>query len=276
MIFRLACSAMGTRFELALAGEDETSLRAIGEEALIEVHDCERRLSPYRRDSLLSHVHRCAADAWVQLDVDSYALFDCAKRIWRESEGCFDPTIAPRDPGGATTRVGSMQHVELDPARGAVRLSEPGVRFDFGAIAKGQALDLAAVALRDAGVTTALLHGGTSSSIAIGAPRGARGFRIALPGGRTEDLRDRAMALSSVRSPRDAASELHLVDPTTGRPPVDSNVAIVIGDSAMEADAWATVLAIKPHLVERLPPGLRSELWKTEHEATCQAADETS
>ncbi|PIE24614.1 MAG: hypothetical protein CSA62_01940 [Planctomycetota bacterium] len=276
MIIRLACAAMGTRFELALAGESEVELHAIAEEALAEIHDCEQRLSPYRQDSLLSHVHRCAAKDWVRLDVDSYALFDCSKRICSESDGVFDPSVAPRDPARAQDSGGSMRDVELDPEQTAVLLRKAGLRFDFGAIAKGQALDLAASVLREAGIQTAILHGGTSSSLAIGAPEASPGFRIAVPGGATKKLRNQAMALSSVRSPRDASQEPHLIDPNTGLPPTDANIAMVIGDSAMESDAWATVLAIRPQLAERLPQGMRSELWKTNPEATCQAAAENS
>ena len=60
MPLRLATRAMGTRFELVLDGDDETRLRAAGEEALFEIEEVDRRLSLFRRDSLLSHIMRTA------------------------------------------------------------------------------------------------------------------------------------------------------------------------------------------------------------------------
>lgn len=274
MIVQLACLAMGTRFELALAGDDEGALRAAGEEALLEIEDCERRLSPFRQDSLLAHVHRCAATAWVRLDADSYALFACAAELWRASDGAFDPTLAPRDatPG----RVRGMEHVELDPRRFAVRLRRPGLRFDFGAIAKGQALDLAAAVLRENGITTALLHGGTSSVVAIGTPQGARGFCIALPGGQRVLLADRALGLSAARSARAERGEAHVLDPRTGLPPPVSRVTAVMAPTAMLADAWSTALLVRPSLQRALPPGMQGQVFESKAEQRWPPAAESS
>ena len=76
MIVRVACWAMATQFEFLLAGEDEPRLRAAGEEALEEVLECERLLSRYARDSLVSHLGRVAAAQPVQLDDDTFAQLE--------------------------------------------------------------------------------------------------------------------------------------------------------------------------------------------------------
>ena len=103
MILRLATQAMATRFELVLAPSaapavngDEARLRAAGEAALEEIADCDRRLSLFRRDSLLSHVNRNAARAPVRLDADTYALFEACAEVQRLSGGAFDASVAPR------------------------------------------------------------------------------------------------------------------------------------------------------------------------------------
>ncbi|MDA1267108.1 MAG: hypothetical protein O2816_18670, partial [Planctomycetota bacterium] len=60
MVLRLATHAMGTRFELVLGGENSPQRRAAGEQALFELEQIDRRLSLFRRDSLLAHVNRTA------------------------------------------------------------------------------------------------------------------------------------------------------------------------------------------------------------------------
>ena len=73
MLVRLALHAMGTRFELVLEGDEdgpgaEAYLRAAGEVALAEVEQVDARLSLFRRDSLLSHIQRNAAEQPVRVD----------------------------------------------------------------------------------------------------------------------------------------------------------------------------------------------------------------
>ena len=56
----------------------------------------------------------------------------------------------------------------------------PDDGIDLGAIGKGYALEEAGRLLREAGVSSALLHGGTSSVCAIGAPQGQPHWRTAI------------------------------------------------------------------------------------------------
>lgn len=182
-----AFEAMRCRFEFVLVGADEPFLLAAAEEAQAEVTACEARLSAFSPGSLLSCVNREAAERWVAVDMDTFSLLLLAMRVWKVSGGGFDPTIGPllrswglrsrssesgRGKGdnaeGADDIPVGMNYVELDEARCAVRFLRPGIELDLGGIAKGHGLDLAAASLRDNGVTSALLHGGTSSVVAIG------------------------------------------------------------------------------------------------------------
>ena len=97
MLLRLATHAMGTRFELVLPAEglDEPNLRAAGEEALLEIEDCDRRLSLFRRDSLVAEINRRAAAHAVRVDPDTARLLALCERVWRDSRGAFDPSVAP-------------------------------------------------------------------------------------------------------------------------------------------------------------------------------------
>lgn len=250
---------MGTRFELVLHGDDPIHLRAAGEAALAEIADCHHRFTRFSADSLVSHIQRVAADRPVPLDADTFALFEDALAVGRISGGAFDITVAPLM-DGETAPVFAADPILLDRKAMTLRLRAGGVRLDLGAIAKGHALDLAARTLLESRVRSALLHGGTSSVVAIGTPPGADAWRIALaqaPHAEPLCLRDSALAVSTTRGGRPGAAG-HIVDPRTGLPVPVGRAVAVTGPSARLCDAWATALVV----LGRRPAGLGPE-WTT-------------
>jgi thiamine biosynthesis lipoprotein len=247
---RLAVAAMGTRFELVLlAGEGD--LRAAGEAAIEEIETWHRRLTRFAPDSLVSHINREASRAPVRLDRDTFELLRDAVTVWEKSEGAFDVTVA-----SGIIDAGALR---LDPINWTIEFARPGVSIDLGGIAKGHAIDCAARILREAGVTSALLHGGTSSILAIGAPGTRHGWRVAVRGVREDrpiELRDTAMSVSDAGGPADARrSASHIVDPRKGAPVSPLIHATVIGPSARLADAWSTALVV----LGRVPAGFPSD-----------------
>ncbi|MCK4873968.1 MAG: FAD:protein FMN transferase [Phycisphaerales bacterium] len=260
MIVRLATHAMRTRFELVLAGEDEVHLRAVGEAAIDEIQECDRRLSLFRTDSLLSHINAHAASEWVRLDEDTFELFSTCQRVHAESGSAFDVTVAPLmqawgfhgergDTTAAREAVG-MEAVLLDNDRCAIRFARDDIRIDMGAVGKGHALDLAGTVLRDHTVTCALLHGGTSTILAIGAPPGESGWRASVgrdDGGPVAVLRDEALSVSGSHGrviETDGKRIGHVLDPRNGEPADGAALAAVIAPSAGLADAWSTALLV--------------------------------
>lgn len=229
---------MGTRFELVLpAGE---AARAVGEAALEAIAECHARFSRFDEGSLLNHVLRVGAERPVPLDEGSFALLRDAVAVWRGSGGAFDPT-AP---------AGGMDAMVLDATARQVRLARSIPHLDLGAIAKGHALDVAARVLRDHGVTSAFLHGGTSSALGIGSPPGKAGWRVALAGGGEVILVDRAMSVSAVWD----GNPHPTLDPRTGRPVPGPRRAVVTGPGACLADAWSTAALVLGRRPERMPP----------------------
>src|SRR5688572_8994317 len=176
---------MGTRFELVVAG-DEHQLRPVIEEAIREIEELHSRFTRFARDSLLSHINRTAFITPVRLDRGSFALFAAAQQVAFESGGAFDITL-----GSGT--------FALNAAACTIAFDRQDVTLDLGAIAKGYALDRAAAILRAGGVASALLHGGTSSVLAIGAPPDAGSWRVGLARGHQlpwVELRDAALSVS--------------------------------------------------------------------------------
>jgi FAD:protein FMN transferase len=272
---RLAAAAMGTRFELLLHVEPGTDGVAIGEAALEEIGHWHRLLTRFAPDSLLSHINRTAAREAVRLDARLYGLFEDALAVHVLSLGAFDITLGSRmaalgfapsasqDGDAANAGAGGMRQVQLDPAARSIRFRSSGVSLDLGGIAKGHAIDCAVEVLRGHGVTRALLHGGTSSVAAVGAPPGQPGWKVALasvPGAPHVMLRDTTLNVSRVMSQVASGGDVaagHILDPRTGLGAADATVA-VLGASARLGDAWATAMAV---LGER-PAGLGDE-WTT-------------
>src|SRR2546423_1816182 len=60
--------AMGSLFEVYLAGADREALVAAGESALDEIERLDRQLSHYRNDSDIARLNANAGSQWVRLE----------------------------------------------------------------------------------------------------------------------------------------------------------------------------------------------------------------
>ena len=187
---------MATRFEIVLHGSDPVALRAAGEAALDEIERIENLLSLYRNTSEIAHVNARAASEPVRVSPAVFRLLEQARQLSELTGGAFDVTIAPLvrcwgflggtgrlpDPAAvaeARANVG-FALVELNRTDSAVRFSRQGVMLDLGALGKGYAIERAVEVVRDAGVTSAILHGGTSTVYALGAPPDSASWQVAI------------------------------------------------------------------------------------------------
>jgi thiamine biosynthesis lipoprotein len=163
------------------------------------------------------------------------------------SECTFDPCYS----GGAT----SAPALTLNEENQTVALAPGAALPDFGACAKGFAIDLAVETLRSIGVRSAFIHGGTSSGFGLGQPAERSGWPVALgpePGDPVVLLRDEAFSVSDTRVRRDKEWVAHIRDPRTGLPIESDRSVAVIGPSAAAADAWSTAAAVAGRRPARL------------------------
>jgi len=248
---RLAKAAMGTRFELVLEARDPAHARAAGEAALEEIERCDARWSVFRSDSLLARVNREAFVHDVLLDSDTFELLEACLRFQQDTQGAFDIAVGARMHefrcGALSPATALCGAFELDAVRRSVRFTRAGTQLDLGAIAKGEALERAAAALREAGVERALLHGGTSSVLALGAPSDAAGWHVRLAGFDSKsadvELCERALSVSAPHGRTLRVNECdvgHVLDPRTGAPLAPGARCAVLGASARECEAWST------------------------------------
>jgi len=284
--------AMNTRFEIVLHGGDPVALRAAADEALNEIEALEAQLSVFRPTSEIARVNKHAATQPVRVSPPVFRLLQRVQVLSAETGGAFDPTVGPLlaawgflgGPGAvanpaavadARDRVG-MHRVALDPFRFEVRFMQPGMLIDLGAVGKGYAIDCATDLLREAGVTSGFLHGGTSSCFAIGRPPAAEAWRTSItdprpPGieGTTDlgvvTLREESLGVSciwgkSFTNPG-GQSYGHVIDPRSGEPVDRAWLAAVVLPSATESDALSTALITLGseglELIRRLRPASR-------------------
>jgi thiamine biosynthesis lipoprotein len=293
---------MATKFEIALHGDDPVRLRAAAEEALDEIDRLEAQLSLYRPTSEISRLNAHAGEGPRKVEAGLFRLLERAHRHAMQTDGAFDITSGPLvrcwgflggtghwpDPEAieAARACVGMRFVELDPRGFAVELRRPGMILDLGAIGKGWAIDRAVEILKDAGVTSAFVHGGTSTVYAIGTPPDQPAWKVAIDAPQLGAPAPRAVATGSDPPPGVVAlAELkdeslsvtavwgkaievngkrygHVIDPRTGWPVSSSCLAAVVLPSATDTDALSTaLLCLGPDgqdLLRRLYPDIRT------------------
>jgi thiamine biosynthesis lipoprotein len=264
---------MGMPVRVVLYAADEAAAREAAISAFARIAALDRAMSDYRADSEIGDIGR-RAPAPVLVSPDVFRAVSRAIDIARDTDGAFDPTVAPlvalwRD-ARATGRLPSraaVDHaraltgwrgVELDAARQTIRLTTPGMRLDLGGVAKGYILQAALETLGGLGIRAAMLEAG-GDIVAGAAPPGTDGWRIetsevVLPVGTQNDLRgrfrvieDAALATSGPSAQFveiDAVRYSHVVDPRTGWALTTGVTAHVIAGDAALADALATAATV--------------------------------
>lgn len=265
----LALRAMATRFELVLNG-GSPGLRAAGEEALSEISRVEGLLSLYNETSEVAGLNLRAGTEAVRVSPEMFSLLERAIALSRETQGAFDVTIAPlirawgfmagtgaapsEDEIERAREAVGFELLELDSSARTVRFARPGMMLDFGAFGKGYAVDRAIEFLKEAGVESALLHGGTSTVFGLGRQANGDQWKISIdadPDGKSSlavvELEDAALSVSAIWGKSFASQGQifgHILDGRTGRPSNRAELAAVVVGSAADSDALSTGLLV--------------------------------
>ncbi|HSI70038.1 MAG TPA: FAD:protein FMN transferase [Gillisia sp.] len=263
----LTGEALGTSYQVKFYHPEELDLRK-GLDSVFEVINIS--MSTYRNDSDISRIN--SGDTSVVVDEHFKKVFRDSKKIYRESEGYFDPTVGNLvNAYGFGPEKGSrelseakidsmMQYVGFDK----LELSEDNrlqkesreIYLDFNAIAKGYAVDVMGEYLEKKGVTDFLielggellakgvnLQKGSAWTVGIDDPEQTSSQRILTAALR---LKDRGMASSgNYRKFRvDTLTGnhfVHTINPLTGRSErSDLLSATVIASTCALADGYAT------------------------------------
>jgi thiamine biosynthesis lipoprotein len=258
---------MGLPVRILLHAPDSRRAEAVTRAAFERIAALDRMMSDYRPDSEVRRLET-AGRQWTPVSAELLDVLATSVSVARATDGAFDPTVGPlvalwREARAAGTlpsaaardaaraRVG-WRHLEIDRARGAVRLAKPGMRLDLGGIAKGYILQQALESLRANGVARALIESG-GDVVAGDRPPDRAGWRIEAP--EADALfRRRARQLTNAALATSGATEQfveiggirygHIVDPRTGVGITHRTLARVIAEDAAIADALATALSV--------------------------------
>ena len=239
-------------------------------QAASRVRELNSVFSDYQEDSEVRRLCETAGRGQaVPVSPDLWELLSLSQEISRQSGGAFDVTLGPLIRLWRRTRtLGELpparrfeearqavgfDKVRLDAAARTVELTVPGMRLDFGAIAKGYAVDAALHVLRENGVPRALVDLG--GDIGLGdPPPGREGWVIAVAplepdqpprffvslrncGTATSGDRYRFVIIEGVRYS-------HILDPKTGLGITTPREVMVIAPTGAAADAWATAISV--------------------------------
>ena len=221
-------------------------------------------LSDYHDASELNRLcDRYAVGVPEPVSDDLFRVLRAARGFSEASGGAFDVTVGPvvklwrrtrrtrelPDPtelAAARERVG-WEAVTLDKDARTVTFARPGVRLDLGGIAKGYAADAALAALRERGITRALVDAG-GDLVAGDPPPGEDGWTVAVgDGGETLSLANAAVATSGDAYKFTEVGGVrysHIVDPRTGLGLTDRSTVTVIAADGVTADAWASAVSV--------------------------------
>ena len=272
--------AMGSHMTAWLELADPCLAQATLQQVEALFHAAEARLTRFRPTSELAQVN-AQAGQWTPVSTVFWRILTRALHLSQATDGLFDPTVLnaveatgydcdfaelEQQPlqrqvrrlsvAPLTTHPlrGCWQAIELNPAQHALRLP-PGVRLDFGGIAKGETAQQAVAFLSQWG--PCLVDAG-GDLVAGDAPSGSPGWLVGIanPSAAAEPERDlaqlwlknSALATSGIdyrRWQQGSVTAHHLVDPRTGATAQTAllTVSVLAADAAV-AEAWAKAALI--------------------------------
>jgi len=284
-IHRFSHSAMASLFEVMIAGQDQRYARQAAEAAFDECDRLERELSRFIPGSDVSQINSLAAGEYVRVGVATMECLTAAAKVNAETGGVFDVTVGAligcfRGTGGAMRQPSAeeiaaakartgMHLLDIRPSEFLVGVRADGVRIDLGGIGKGHAVDQMMALLREWGIESALVHGGMSTVLAIGAPPGRQGWRVSLrlPEGPQvegstcrDDVGTMLLKDGSLSGSAQPPGRGHIIDPRTATLAAGPVAVWAAADTATLTDCLSTAFYIlKPAEVEeycRRHPGV--------------------
>lgn len=269
----LAGHSMGSTWNARIAGVpvDAALTRRTHDAVAGALDSVVARMSTFDAGSELSRLNRHRATTPIALSAELLGVLAAAQAVAAASGGAFDATVAPLVAAwgfgaGARARGNAPNPAELaaavdwralqlDAARGLVRKSLPALQLDLSGIAKGHAVDRAALALEALGLERYMVEAGgeirTRGRNAEGRP-----WQIAIerPDAwpqrvhRIVPLAGLSIATSGDYRNfyrQDGRRIHHEIDPVTRAPTAHALASVsVLHADCMRADAWATALFV--------------------------------
>ena len=234
------------------------------------LHAVDLSMSTYIPESLISKINRNESR---KIDSLFYRVLTEALQIAKETNGAFDPTLAPivnywgfgfeeieqKDETLLATLMQSVGYSKLSFKDSTISKTNPDTQLDFNAIAQGFTVDLVAEHLQKLGITNYMIEiGGELKCAGLNADGDLWRIGIDKPSENIQE--DRFQAIIEVANKSVASSGnyrkfkvneetgmkyAHTINPSSGEP-VQTNLlgVTIITESCMRADAIATACMV--------------------------------
>lgn len=255
--------ALGAQVKITVFHNDTSVASTALDEAFSELEHVEQLMSLYRADSQISLLNQNGF-----LENPHPHLLEVLKmaaKVSQATEGAFDITVQPlwklysdHAANASTPDSKSLakslaqvdwRQVAIMPNR--VELQGEATAITLNGIAQGFAADRVRSVLESHGIRSALIDTGEIGAIGVSAEKDEWTIGIKHP--RQPDsllefasLKDRCLATSGDYESRfgEGYENHHLLDPSTGRSPVELASVSVVAPTAMQADALSTAVFV--------------------------------
>jgi len=252
---------MGTTFAITVFGNSRQQCQRAVSQAFDRIEELNSIFSDYLEESESSQLS-AHAESRISVSDDLWYLLRLSKKISRQSKGAFDVSIGPltklwrrairqqQIPDSVKLRQAqslvNYRWIKLYPFKQQVKLKKQGMKLDFGAIAKGYAIDQAYKEVLKNGIRIALVDGGGDLFIGDAPP----GSNWNIKDHQKKPLKVKAQM--GVASSGDSFQNLkwngsrysHIINPKSGSGLKDSRIITVTAHSATIADALASTISI--------------------------------
>ena len=227
-------------------------------------------LSTYINESIISKINR---NENVIIDSIFTRVFEMALKIAHETNGSFDPTIAPlvnfwgfgfeeisnKNENILINLMQSVGYKKISIKDGHIIKENSNTQIDFNAIAQGFTVDLIGEHLQKIGLTNYMIEiGGELKCSGLNADE--KPWRIGIDKPSEEIQKERHLAIIEVSNKSVASSGnyrklkidqetgikyAHTINPKTGMPTITDLLSVtIVSESCMQADAIATACMV--------------------------------
>ncbi|SFU66874.1 thiamine biosynthesis lipoprotein [Pustulibacterium marinum] len=263
--YKRTLKLMGSRFDITVVANDETSGNAAIDKAVAEITRLEKMISSWDSTSQTAAINKNAGIQPVYVSTELFELIARALKISQLTQGAFDISYASMDKiwkfDGSMTAAPSpdaiaqsvakvgYQNILLDKKAQTVFLKEKGMKIGFGAIGKGFAADKAKALLMADGIVGGIINASGDLNT-WGTQADGSDWKVAItnPFNKSKAFSWLPVVNSAVVTSGNYEKYVsfngkrysHIIDPRTGYPTTGIISATIFTKDAEVADALAT------------------------------------
>ena len=257
---RMAHDAMHTTFEIFVIHENHIYAKQAIYEIFQELDKLEQQFSRFINNSDISRINALKQNESIRIGLATFECLKQSKQLFSETNGIFNINVGSwvsywRDRHGEQSLEKNVQNrtrqntdwdfLKLDEKNITVTSLSKSISLDLGGIGKGYAIDRIATLLREWDIESALIHGGTSTALALDEPTGEKGWPITISHpDKTSGIIKKIFLKNRALSGSGLEKGQHIIDPRTGRPVEHNCAAWASTEDATSSDALSTAFMI--------------------------------